>query len=438
MSRRRKALPVEPVLADIESLDHDGRGVAHIDGKVVFIDNALPGERVRFVYTLCKSRFDEGKTVEVIRPSSDRVEPKCPHYGVCGGCSLQHMRNAAQLAHKQRVLVEQLQHIGKLNVPALLPPLEGTEWGYRRKARLGVRYAEKLGELLVGFRERHGRYLARMDSCEVLHPSVGKRIKALKQLILCLDSRDKIAQIEIAVGDNATVLVFRNLVALGTADTQALIDFASAEGVHVWLQPKGPDTARPLWPEDSRLQYSLPEYGLHIDFMPVDFVQVNADLNQRMIALALSLLALSQKHTVLDLFCGLGNFSLPLARHVSHVIAIEGSDDLVARALTNAKSNGINNIEFHVADLFQGIPDYVAKVDRLLLDPPRSGAVEVVREIERIAPQRIVYVSCNTATLARDAGILVNDKGYRLLTAGIMDMFPHTAHAEAIAVFEKV
>jgi 23S rRNA (uracil1939-C5)-methyltransferase len=438
MARRRKKLPVEPVLAGIESLDHDGRGVAHIDGKVVFIDNALPGEQVMFCYTQKRRKFDQGRAVEVIKASVDRVTPKCPHFGVCGGCALQHMSNPAQLRHKQQVLAEQLQHIGKVTVPDFLPALVGKEWGYRRKARLGVRYAIKKEQLMVGFRERYGRFITEMDSCEVLDASVGKRIALLKQLIAGLHAYDRIAQIEVAVGDNATALVFRNLVELDEYDRQALVDFARAEDIQVWLQPKGPETIYPLWPDDAQLYYELPEYDVHVDFQPVDFAQVNGELNRKMVPHALGLLDLTAEQTVLDLFCGLGNFTMPLARKVAHVIAIEGSASLVERAHANASRNGIENVEYHVADLFQGVPEYVGKVDRVLLDPPRSGALQVVSDIERIAPQRIVYVSCNTATLARDAGVLVKEKGYRLLTAGIMDMFPHTAHAEAIAVFEKV
>jgi 23S rRNA (uracil1939-C5)-methyltransferase len=438
MARRRKKLPLEPVQAEIESLDHEGRGVAHIDGKVVFVDNALPGEQVMFCYTQKRRKFDQGRVVEVLRASADRVSPRCPHFGVCGGCALQHMSNAAQLRHKQQVLAEQLQHIGKLTVPEFLPVLEGEEWAYRRKARLGVRYALKKEQLMVGFRERYGRFITEMDSCEVLHASVGKRIALLKQLITGLHAYDKIAQLEVAVGDNATALVFRNLVDLDEHDTQALQEFARTEDIQVWLQPKGPETIYPLWPENAQLYYELPEYNVHVDFLPVDFTQINGGLNRKMVTHALCLLELSAEHTVLDLFCGLGNFTLPLARKVNHVIAIEGSQSLVERAHANAARNGIHNVEYHVADLFEGVPGHVGKVDRVLLDPPRSGALQVVSEIERIAPKRIVYVSCNTATLARDAGVLVNDKGYRLVTAGIMDMFPHTAHAEAIAVFEKL
>ncbi|MGD9000642.1 MAG: 23S rRNA (uracil(1939)-C(5))-methyltransferase RlmD [Granulosicoccaceae bacterium] len=437
MARRRKKLPVEPVLAEIESLDHDGRGVAHIDGKVVFIDNALPGEQVMFCYTQQRRKFDQGRVVEVLKASADRVTPKCPHFGVCGGCALQHMSNAAQIRHKQQVLAEQLQHIGKITVPDFLPALVGKEWGYRRKARLGVRYAIKKEQLMVGFRERYGRFITEMDSCEVLDASVGKRIALLKQLIASLHAYDRIAQIEVAVGDNATALVFRNLVELDEQDRQALMDFARAEGVQVWLQPKGPETIYPLWPDDAQLYYELPEYDVHVDFLPVDFTQVNGELNRKMVAHALGLLELSAEQTVLDLFCGLGNFTMPLSRKVKQVIAIEGSESLVERAHANASRNGIENVEYHVADLFQGLPEYVGRAERVLLDPPRSGAFAIVSDIERIAPQRIVYVSCNTATLARDAGVLVNDKGYRLVTAGIMDMFPHTAHAEAIAMFEK-
>lgn len=436
--RRRNSLPVDPVEAEIESLDHEGRGIAHIDGKTLFVDGALPGETVLCRYTLKRRRFDQARTIEVIKASAARIEAKCPHFGVCGGCSLQHMPDGMQLEVKQSVLREQLAHIGHVSLAEMLPPLRDALWGYRRKARLGVRYVEKKERLLVGFRERYGRYLTDMQRCEVLHASVGERIEVLQQLVLSLQAYTQIAQIEIAVGDNATALVFRNLVELGQGDLDKLTAFArQTPDIHVWLQAKGPETAAPLWPEDSSLFYELPEYGVRMHFLPTDFTQVNAGLNRKMIPYAIALLELQSGHRVLDLFCGLGNFSLPLAKTAVHVLGIEGDEGLVQRARDNASNNGIENIDFMVADLFAGVPDGIGPVDRVLLDPPRSGALEIVSQIEKLAPERIVYVSCNSATLARDAGVLVNEKGYTLLKAGIMDMFPHTGHAEAIAVFEK-
>jgi 23S rRNA (uracil1939-C5)-methyltransferase len=435
--RRRNRLPQEPVEVTIESLDHEGRGIAHIDGKTLFVDGALPGETVNARYTQKRRRFDQSRTVEVLKASDKRIEAKCPHFGVCGGCSLQHMSHDAQVELKQNVLLELFEHVGKLEVPEVLPPLTDAQWQYRRKARLGARYVEKKEKLMVGFRERYGRYLADMSRCEVLHESVGERIEALQVLIRSLNAYKQIAQIEVAVGDNATALVFRNLEELVEDDRRKLRQFADDNDVQVWLQPGGPDTVAPLWPDQIELYYELPEYAVRMDFLPTDFTQVNAGINRKMIPYAIELLELQPEHKLLDLFCGLGNFSLPLARQVSHVTGVEGDEGLVERAHQNAEKNGVTNVDFMVADLFKGVPSGIDSIDRLLLDPPRSGALEIVSEIEKLSPQRIVYVSCNPSTLARDAGVLVNDKGYKLLKAGIMDMFPHTAHAEAIAVFEK-
>lgn len=435
--RRRNRLPQEPVEVSIESLDHEGRGITHIDGKIMFVDGALPGETVMARYTQKRRRFDQARTIEVLKASDKRIEARCPHFGICGGCSLQHMSHEAQVELKQSVLLELFEHVGKVKVPEVLPPLTDDQWHYRRKARLGVRYVEKKEKLMVGFRERYGRYLTDMSSCEVLHESVGKRIEALQVLIRGLQAYKQVAQIEVAVGDNTTALVFRNLEVLSDGDKAQLKDFAVKYDVQVWLQPGGPNTAAPLWPERVELYYQLPEYDVRMDFLPTDFTQVNAGINRKMIPYAIELLELEPSHRLLDLFCGLGNFSLPLAKQVAHVTAIEGDEGLVQRARENADKNNVSNIEFMVADLFKGLPDGIETVERLLLDPPRSGALEVVSEIEKISPERIVYVSCNPSTLARDAGVLVNEKGYSLIKAGIMDMFPHTAHAEAIAVFEK-
>lgn len=436
--RRKKTLPVTPVRAEIESLSHEGRGVAHLDGKAVFIDNALPGEEVMFIYTSQRKAFDQGRAVEIIKPSVDRVEPACPHFGVCGGCSLQHMSAEAQLAHKQSALIDQFQHIGKLKVENILPPITAEQWGYRRKARLGVRFVVKKDKLLVGFRERSSGFLTDMSSCAVLHESVGQHIKDLQTLVRSLDAYQSIAQIEVAVGDELTTLVFRNLIELAEADQEKLITFAKQFNVQVWLQPGNSSTAYPLWPRDSRLYYAMPEYGVELDFLPIDFTQVNYGINHQMVARAIELLELKPEYNVLDLFCGIGNFSLPLARKARKVIGIEGSEALVARAKENAERNGIMNVDYLVADLTTYLPSADEPIDRLLLDPSRSGAWEVVERMKKLKPQRIVYVSCNIATLARDAGELVANQGYKLVSAGIMDMFPHTAHVESIAVFERV
>lgn len=437
--RRRKRLPTAPVQCTIDALSHDGRGIAHIDGKTVFIDGALPGEEVVFSYISTRRGFDEGRVTEVLRPAPQRVEPRCAHFGVCGGCSLQHMDGAAQVMSKQAILLEQLQHIGRVSDFALLPPLRGEAWGYRRKARLGVRYVRKKGRVLVGFRERHAAYLADIERCEVLDPRVGLRIADLKALVGEMRAFDHIPQIEVAAGDRAVALVFRNLEPLGAADQARLTEFADACGVQIFLQPGGPETVTPLREGEDELAYALPAHDVELVFLPTDFTQVNASVNRAMVDQALTLLAPQAADRVLDLFCGIGNFSLPLARRAAHVIGLEGDPGLVARAGANARRNNIANADFHAADLEQGLPPgvQVGDIDQVLLDPPRSGARVMVEGMARLAPRRIVYVSCNTATLARDTEVLVHQHGYRLVSAGIMDMFPHTAHAEAMALFER-
>jgi len=435
--RRRKKLPTEPVAASVESISHEGRGIARLDGKTIFIDGALPSEEVMFVYTSQRSKFAEGRAVEIVKASPERVEPVCPHFLLCGGCSLQHMSPEAQREHKQSVLVEQFKHLAELDIPEIIEPLTTETTGYRRKARLGVRFVVKKDKLLIGFRERSGGFLTDMSVCKVLHESVGEHLEELQALVRSLSAYQKIAQIEVAVGDNHTTLVFRNLEELVEDDIALLKAFAEASGLHVWLQPKGPDTVTPLYPKESQLKYSLPDYDVSYEFAPTDFTQVNADLNKKMIKQAIELLELQKDSKVLDLFCGIGNFSLPLARHCQQVIGIEGSETLVDRAKQNASINNIDNVEYLAADLTKDIPVEIKGIDRMLLDPPRSGALEVVSRMKEIGPERIVYVSCNIATLARDAGELVKNQGYRLCRAGIMDMFPHTSHVESIAVFEK-
>ncbi|OGT22362.1 MAG: 23S rRNA (uracil(1939)-C(5))-methyltransferase [Gammaproteobacteria bacterium RBG_16_57_12] len=438
MSRTHKRLPDQAITATIESLTHEGKGVSHIDDKVVFIDGALPGEEVMFRYTKRQRRYDEGRVDQVLRASADRVEPKCSHYGLCGGCSLMHMDPAAQIKAKQQMLLDDLRHLGKVEPEQILEPLTGPRWGYRRKARLGVKYVAKKGKVLVGFREKGAPYLADLSRCEVLHPEVGYRLEALSDVIGQLQAKDQIAQIEVAISDELTALVFRNLVALSDGDQDKLRSYASANHIHLYLQPKGPDSIFLLWPEHSRLVYALPEYDLHLEFRPTDFTQVNMDINRRMIPRALQLLEPQPEDVVLDLFCGLGNFSLPLARQVSKVIGVEGEAGLVQRAQDNATRNAITNAEFHVANLAGDVSVYPwlrQHYDKILLDPPRTGALEVLPQLARFAPERMVYVSCNPATLARDAGELAHKYGYRLASAGVMDMFPHTAHVESIALF---
>jgi 23S rRNA (uracil1939-C5)-methyltransferase len=440
MARRRNKLPVEPVEAAIESLAQDGRGVTHIDGKAVFVDGALAGERVRFVYTRKARRHDEGRVETVLESSPDRVTPHCPHFGICGACSLQHLDTMAQIEAKQQSMLDALQHIGGVQPEHVLAPLTADPWGYRRKARLGVRYVRKKGKVLVGFREKRANYLAELESCAVLHPSVGERLLDLAALIEGMAAREQIAQIEVAVGDNATQLVFRNLVELDEADRDRLIEFARATGFFVSLQPGGPETVTPLYPDAQPLYYEHPEFDVRVDFQALDFTQVNAGINRKMVPYALELLDVQPDDVVLDLFAGLGNFTLPLARRAARVVGVEGDEVMVQRAKANALANGIDNTEYHAADLMgemTGAPWLKQGYDKILLDPPRLGAQEVLAHIGKLGARRIVYVSCHPGTLARDAGLLVKEHGYRLVSAGVMDMFPHTAHVESIALFVK-
>jgi len=440
VSRRRKKLPAEPVQAHIESLSHDGRGVARIDGKVTFIDGALPGETVMFRYTGYRRSNDKGSVVEVMTASRDRVPPRCAHFDQCGGCSLQHLEPEAQVAAKQQMLVEQLQRIGKVEARQILAPLIGPRWGYRHKARLGVRFVKGKGRVLAGFREKHSGFIVDMQRCEVLHPAVGERILAIATLVQSLQACRLVPQVEVAVGDTAAALIFRHLEPLSEEDCARLAAFGEQTGLHIYLQPKGPDSVHLLWPEHSRLSYRLPDFDLEFVFLPTDFTQVNTELNRVMVQQALALLDPRPKERVLDLFCGIGNFSLPLARLAGEVIGVEGDAGLVQRAGENAVRNGVENVAFHVADLTQDMTRAawgVGGFDKILLDPPRSGALEILPQLAALQAARVVYVSCNPATLARDAGELVNSHGYRLISAGVMDMFPHTAHVESIALFER-
>ncbi len=438
--RRRKQLPQTPVRTRVEGLSHDGRGVAHVEEKTVFIEGALTGEEVSFQYVERHRNYDVGVVTEVHAASPDRVQSRCPHFGVCGGCTLQHLAPEAQIRAKEQVLIENLRRLGKVEPLEVLPPLIGPHWGYRRKARLGVKYVIKKGRLLVGFRERRAPYLAELSRCEVLHPSVGERITAFQEVIRGLEAYDRIAQIEVAVDDDQTALVFRNLDPLTPADEERLREFARAEDLRIFLQPKGPDSVVPLWPESIQLQYTLPAHDVAFRFLPTDFTQVNAEINRSMVDRVLGFLDPQPGERVLDLFCGLGNFTLPIARRASAVVGVEGAAELVERARENAERNAIANAEFHAADLtaeLEQAPWWGGGFDKILLDPPRSGALETLPHVARLGVRRIVYVSCNPATLARDAGALVNEYGYRLLKAGVMDMFPHTAHVESLAVFEK-
>lgn len=439
---RHKPKPVSqvPITAVIESLNHEGRGVAHVDGKVVFVDGALPGESVRFVYSKRHKRHDDAKVQEVLSASPERIKPRCAHFGVCGGCALQHLDSGAQLRAKQQVLLDSLRHIGRIEPATVLEPLTGPQWGYRRKARLGVKYVPNKGRLVIGFRERGESVVADLHSCDILHPSIGTRIDGLNALISALQGFDRITQIEVAVGDASTALVFRNMVALSDTDLDRLKSFGAEHGMQIYLQPAGPDSISLLYPESADLSYVLPAHDVELHFAPNEFTQVNMPINREMVDRTLELLAPEPDDKVLDLFCGLGNFTLPLARRAREVVGVEGDAALIRRAEENARLNGIGNARFHVADLSGNIgtaPWRLTHYDKILLDPPRTGAMELLPQIAKLGARRIVYVSCNPATLARDAGLLIHDHGYKLLSAGVMDMFPHTAHVESIALFER-
>jgi 23S rRNA (uracil1939-C5)-methyltransferase len=425
---------------DISDLSHDGRGVAHVEGKAVFVADALPGERVRARIVRKHRHFNEAQTEEVLRASPQRVAPRCGHYGVCGGCALQHLDTTAQIEAKQRVLAENFARIGKVEPQRWLPPLTAEPWGYRRRGRLSVKHVPKKGKTLVGFRERDPRFVADLSRCEVLHPALGRKLDVLGALLNAMEGAASIPQIEFAAGDDVIALVFRHLAPLSQADREKLIAFAQAHGFAILLQPGGNDSVHALYPGQVQLHYRLDDYDLDIDFEPLDFVQVNPELNKRMIAHALDLLDPQPTDRVLDLFCGLGNFSLPIARRAGLVCGVEGEAGLIQRARANATRNGISNVEFVVADLAldaRDAPWARAEWDKWLLDPPRSGAQVVLQQRPRESLRRVVYVSCHPGSLARDAGTLVQQHGFKLAAAGVMDMFPHTGHVESIALFER-
>ena len=421
----------------IDSLDAEGRGVArNTDGKVVFVEGALPGEEVDFQVLRKKSSFEIGRLTKVLGGSSSRQTPRCPHFGVCGGCSLQHTDARTQMAAKQRWLEENLARIGKVEAETMLPIVYGEEWHYRRRARLGARYVPKKGGAMVGFREKRSSYITDMRECHVLPPQVSALILPLRALVEALSIRARLPQIEVAVGDNATVLVIRHLDPLNDDDLSKLKGFAEDQGIHVWLQPGGPDSAHPFHPRESELYYELPEFGLRLAFRPTDFTQVNHGITRVLVSRAVRLLDPQPGERIADLFCGLGNFSLPLAMRGAQVIGFEGASDLVERARQNAALNRLV-VQFEVMNLVQPNLEPYAPFDKLLIDPPREGAVDIAKALPAAWPRRIAYVSCDPATLARDAGVLVHAKGFRLAAAGVVNMFPHTAHVESIALFER-
>ena len=437
----------------VESLDLEAQGVAHnAEGKVVFIDGALPGEEVQVAVRKRKSNWELASMTARRRDSAQRVVPRCPHFGVCGGCKMQHLDSAAQVATKQRALEDGLWHLGRVRAECVLRPIEGPAWGYRYRGRLSVRHVPKKGGVLVGFHERQSSFVADIDSCEVLPRHVSDLLLPLRALIGSMALRDRLPQIELAIGDDTTALVLRHLEPLGEADLGRLRDFAAMHQVQWWLQPKGPDTVHPLDADNTRLAYALPEFGLTMPFKPTDFTQVNPHINAALVGRALRLLDVQPGERVIDWFCGLGNFTLPLATRAASVLGLEGSDALVDRARENAAANGLaDRTEFGARNLFDlTSADRAAlgHADRWLIDPPREGAFALAKALAElrgeaspdasyVGPRRIVYVSCNPATLARDAGLFVHEAGYRCTAAGAVNMFPHTAHVESIAVFER-
>ena len=429
-------------IVDILSLDHEGHGVARIDGKVTFVDDALAGERVEIAVYRRHAKYDSANAVAILKSSAQRTTPRCPYFGRCGGCSMQHLEASAQVAAKQRVLEENLARIGKVSPDVVMRALHGPNWGYRSRARLSSRFVDKKGGVLVGFREKRSSFVVDMTACDVLTEDVSALIQPLRELIVQLSNADRIPQIEVAVGEHITVLVFRLLEPWSDDDAVKVRHFAEQHHVQVWQQSKGPDTVRPFWPDIApELSYSLPEFGLTMPFRPTDFTQVNTAINRALVGRAMRLLDPQPGERIADLFCGLGNFSLPIATRGAEVLGIEGSAELVVRARENALHNNLPNAHFVVDNLFEMTPEKfsaLGKIDKLLIDPPRSGALEVVKSLpESGAPHRIVYVSCDAATLARDAGELCHNKGYRLEAAGVANMFPHTAHVESIALFTR-
>lgn len=437
----------------VESLDLEAQGVAHnAEGKVVFIEDALPGEEVQVRVQRRKNNWEQASMVARRRESAQRVVPRCPHFGVCGGCKMQHLHVGAQVATKQRALEDALWHLGKVKPERVLRPIEGPAWRYRQRARLSVRYVAKKGAVLVGFHERKSSYVADMDSCEILPAHLSRLLVPLRELVGAMDQRDRLPQIEVAIGDAVTALVLRHLEPLTPADATRLSLFADAHGVQWWLQPKGPDTVHLLREGGPALAYSLPEFGIHIPFKPTDFTQVNQEINRVLVGRALGLLDAQRSERVIDWFCGLGNFTLPLATRAGAVLGIEGSEALVERAREGAALNGVaDRTRFVARNLFELSPAELAGygcAEKWLVDPPREGAFAIAKALVDLhrdpalapdyqAPRRIVYVSCNPATLARDAGLLVHQGGYRCAAAGAINMFPHTAHVESLAVFER-
>lgn len=438
--RKKRQPPAGEFEAEIIDLDHEGRGFARVNGKATFIADALPGERVKFRYVETSREADEGQTTEVLQASADRIAPACDHFGVCGGCSMQHLSPQKQIEFKQKQLIDALDRIGKVHPEAVTPAITGPVWGYRRRARLGAKMVPKKGGMLVGFRERAGGLITPLQHCHTLIPGVGQKLKQIAEVIASLSISTLVPQVEVAGSDQRIALVFRVLQAPSETDREKLAAFAQREGFDLYLQPGGLDSIAPLTPPAQALEYSPDGSALSLRFEPADFIQINGEVSQKTVLQAIDWMDLKAGDRVLELFCGLGNFSMPLAQAGAEVIAVEGEDGLVRRARENAQRNGLDKVRFEKADLFNTAKDVdwlQPAFDKVLLDPPRAGAREILPAVASRKPERIVYVSCHPGTLARDAGMLVHEYGYRLTRAGVMDMFPHTSHVESMALFER-
>lgn len=438
MSRRRK-LKSKIYEIEIEALSHEGRGISHIDNKVIFTRGALPGEKVIASRTLSRAKYEEADVVEVIEPSFDRIDAKCSVYGICGGCSFQHLSSLNQISAKHDWLQSAFMGQSRVQPKEWLEPIQVESWGYRRKARLGVRYVAKKEKVLVGFRERKSSFVTVMSRCEVLHPSLGDNLEILSECIEALSIKDHVPQIEVAIAEKDTILILRHLQPLNENDEKVLIDYAKKLSITWYLQSGGLDTIKPL-KNPVQLTYSIPKHNIEMSFLPNDFTQVNFELNKKMIDLALDLLDLNENDDVIDLFCGLGNFTLPISRYANKVVGIEGDQGLVERAKANAEQNNITNALFYKADLFEDVSGFEwfrgKNYNKALIDPSRTGAIEIVELLPKLNIERLVYVSCNPSTLARDTAKLIS-LGFSLESAGVMDMFPQTAHVESIALFVR-
>lgn len=440
MGRSRKKLSDQPFELEVSSFDTKGLGLAEFEGKKLHVFDALPGEKVIARNLFGRKNKGKVETLEVLRSSADRVEARCPSFGNCGACSQQHMSMDSQLARKQTALLRSLQEVGGVEPGQVYAPLDASHWNYRRKARLSVRDVIAKERVLIGFRERNGRYVAEMDKCHILHTVVAEALPKLSCLIQTLDCRSSIPQIEVACGDVRCAMIIRHLEELSGRDIESLRSFAHETGLGIFLQASGPDSVELLEPADFQLEYAFEDLDLRFQFEPLDFIQVNGELNQQMVMRALELLDPQAEDNILDLFCGLGNFTLPLARGGGQVTGLEGSSEMVERARSNAVLNGLSNVEFHQADLYKPTdtpPWPQARYNKILLDPPRSGAQDLLPWIAASGVNKVLYISCNPETLARDAGILVNQHNFSFSGAGVMNMFPHTHHSEAIALFER-